>query len=159
MSEAATNEPQLQADTVELINAELSDRLVRQSASGVQIDTKTVVLVGYVAAASSFLASRPSQPVLTCLALAAYAVAAAFGIGAYAVGTYQDVPEPRHLLNEYATWSKTAALAALAATRVEVSEGNMPKHERKGPTRPLWRAGNQHSAHVERPTALRSFRS
>jgi hypothetical protein len=121
----------LQADTIELINTELSDRLVRQSAAGAQIDTKAVVLVGYVVAASSFLATQPSKPALTWLALAAYAVSAAFGIWAYAVGTYQDVPEPRHLLNEYATRTKTSALAALAATRVEVFESNAPKHERK----------------------------
>ena len=131
MSEATINQPPLQADTVELINTEVRDRLARQSSAGAQIDTKAVVLVGYVIAASSFLATRQSQPVLTGLALTAYAVAAAFGISAYAVGTYQDVPEPRHLLNEYATESKIAALAALAATRVEAFESNTLKHERK----------------------------
>lgn len=57
--------------------------------------------VGYAAAASSFLATRHAQPVLAALAYAAYGLAAGFGIWAYAVRLYQDVPEPRQLFNGY----------------------------------------------------------
>jgi hypothetical protein len=136
MSDVTNKRPELQADTLELINSELTGRLTRQAEAGTQIDTKAGLLVGYVAAASAFLATRPSQPVLTWLALGAFAFAAGFGIGAYAVGTYQDVPDPRHLFNEYARKSKPAALAALAARRVRAFESNAPKHRRKAR---LWR--------------------
>jgi hypothetical protein len=131
MSDAVDRKPELQADTLELINMELTALLARQAGDGVQIDTKAAVLIGYIAAASSFLASRHSQPVLTVLAFAAYAAAAGFGIAAYAVGDHQDVPEPRHLFNNYATHPKTAALAALAARRVGAYESNAPRLRRK----------------------------
>jgi hypothetical protein len=131
MSDVTNYKPEPQADTIELINTELTDRLGRQAAAGAQIDTKAVVLVGYVAAAASFLAIQHSQPVLTWLAFAAFAVAAGFGIGAYAVGTYQDVPVPRHLYNNYALRPKSAALTALASERVKAFEYNKPKHQRK----------------------------
>jgi hypothetical protein len=131
MSEQTHHKPELQTDTLELINTELADRLVRQAEAGAKIDTKAALLVGYVAAASSFLATRHAQPLLTGLALAAYAVAAGAGIGAYAVGKYQDVPDPRHLFNKYVHGSKSTALAALAARRVGAFENNAPKHRRK----------------------------
>jgi hypothetical protein len=136
MSDVTNNRPELQADTLELINSELTGRLTRQAEAGTQIDTKAALLVGYVAAASAFLATRPSQPVLTWLALGAFAVAAGFGIGAYAIGTYEDVPNPRRLFNEYARKPKPDALAALAARRVGAFESNAPKHRRKAT---LWR--------------------
>lgn len=123
--------PEMQQDVLELINTEVAGRLTRQSAAGAQIDTKAIVLVGYVVAASSFLATQHPQPVLAGLAYAAYAGAAGSGILAYAVGTYQDVPDPRRLLNTYGTRSKSDTLARLAATRVEAFERNASKHERK----------------------------
>ena len=137
MSDVTNKGPELQADTLELINTELANRLSRQTAARRQVDTKAALLVGYVAAASSFLATRHSQPVLTWLAFAAYAIAAGLGIGAYAVGTYQDVPDPRRLFNQYALQPKSAALAALAARRVKAFESNEPKQRRKAK---LWQA-------------------
>ena len=131
MNDATNQKPELKADTLELINTELTDRLARQAQAGASIDTKAALLVGYVAAAAAFLATRHSQPVLTGLAFAAFAVAAGFGIWAYAVGEYQDVPAPRHLYNSYAGSPKPDALAALAARRVKAFESNAPKHKRK----------------------------
>lgn len=120
-----------QTDTLELINNELTALLARQSEAGAWIDTKAAALVGYVGAASAFLATRHSQPVLTVLAYAAYAAAAGFGISAYAVGAYSDVPNPVQLFNAYAERAKSDALAALAARRVRAFEKNVPKHKRK----------------------------
>jgi hypothetical protein len=131
MSDVTNKRPELQADTLELINSELTDRLARQAEASAQIDTKAALVVGYVAAASAFLAVRHSQPLLTWLALAAFAVAAGFGIGSYAVSAYQEVPDPRRLFNQYAPRPKSDALAALAARRVGAFEGNASRNQRK----------------------------
>lgn len=122
---------QRRAETLELINAEITDSLARQSDSGAKIDTKAIVLVGYAGAASSFLATRHAQPVLAALDYAAYAAAAGFGIWAYAVRLYQDVPTPRNLFNAYVDRNKADVVAALAAARVPAFEGNASKHRRK----------------------------
>jgi hypothetical protein len=131
MSEVTPNELDSQAETLDLINTEISASLARQSGSGTSIDTKAVVLVGYAGAAAAFLATRHAQPVLADLAYIAYAAAASFGIWAAAVRLYQDVPDPRWLFNRYLARSKADVLAALAATRVEVFESNASKHQRK----------------------------
>jgi hypothetical protein len=131
MTDATNQGPELQPDTLELINSELADRLERQAQTSSQIDTKAALLVGYAAAAGTILATHHSQPVLTWLALAALAAAATFGVWAYAVGTYQDVPDPRHLFNVYARGPKSDALAALAARRVRAFESNESRHQRK----------------------------
>src|SRR5258708_10562218 len=73
MSEVTPKEPEPQAETLDLINSEISASLARQSDSGKNIDTKAVVLVGYAVAAAAFLATRHAQPVLAPLAYIAYA--------------------------------------------------------------------------------------
>jgi hypothetical protein len=120
-----------QAETLELINAELAARLDRQANSDAKIDTKAIALAGYVVVAASFLATRHPQPVLAGLAYAAYVVALGFGVLAYAAGSYRDVPSPRRLFNGYAKRPKAQALAALAAERVKAFEANATRHERK----------------------------
>jgi hypothetical protein len=130
MSEG-TPETHLQMETLELINDEITASLARQSDSGSKVDTKAVVLVGYAGAAASFLATRHAQPVLAGLAYAAYAAAAGFGIWAYTVRLYRDVPAPRSLFAGYFDRSKAETLAALAATRVSAFEDNAPKYRHK----------------------------
>lgn len=127
----ASNDSELDIDTLELINTEIADSSGRQVDSGTSIDTKSIVLVGYAIAASSFLATHRAQPVLALLAYLAYAAAVGFGISAYAVRLYLDVPTPRHLFYSYLERSKADTLAALAATRVEVFEKNAAKQKRK----------------------------
>jgi len=119
------------AETLELINTEVTASLERQFESGAQIDNKAIILVGYAAVASSFLATRHAQPVLGGLAYAAYGMAAGFVIWAYAVRLYQDVPESRRLFNSYLTHPKAQVLATLAASRVEAFENNARKQSRK----------------------------
>src|SRR5260221_4935741 len=131
MSEVTPKEPEPQAETLDLISSEISPSLARQSDSGKTIDTKAVILVGYAVAAAAFLATRHAQPVLAALAYIAYAAAGSFGIWAYAIRLYQDVPDPRKLFNGYLERPKAEALAALAATRVEAFEDNTPKYRRK----------------------------
>ncbi len=131
MNHVIPDEPEDHAEVLELINAEVSASLARQSDSAARVDTKAVVLVGYAGAASSFLATRHAQPVLATFAYVAYGMAAAFGIWAYGLRSYQQVPDPRWLLNEYWTRPKAQALAALAAERVAAFEGNAWRHWRK----------------------------
>ncbi len=131
MSDVTPEQLKGQTETLELINSEVTASLARQSDSGSKIDTKAVALVGYAGAASSFLATRHAQPALAVLAYAAFAAAAGFGVSAYAVRLYQNVPEPRHLFTGYMARSKAETLAALAATRVEAFESNIPSYARK----------------------------
>ncbi len=131
MNDVTSDDLQRHAETLELINTEVTASLARQSDAGSSIDTKAVILIGYAGAASSFLTTRHAAPVLAALAYAAYGMAAGFGIWAYAVRLYQDVPEPRQLFNDYHARPKAQVLAALAATRVEAFESNDRKHSRK----------------------------
>ena len=124
-------------ETLELINAELTARLGRQADSSARIYTKAIAVAGYVVIAASFLATQHPQPVLAGLAYAAYLVALGLCVFAYAVGPYQDVPDPRRLFNSYAVRPKPATLAALAASRVKAFEANAGRHQRKAR---LWRA-------------------
>jgi hypothetical protein len=124
------------AETLELINAELTARLDRQADSSARIDTKAVVLAGYVVAAASFLATQHPQPVLASLAYAAYIITFGLNVFAYAVGTYRDVPDPRRLLNSYARRPRSQVLGALAAERVKAFDANAHRHKRKAW---LWR--------------------
>jgi hypothetical protein len=62
MSEATPAQAPLRDDTLELINTEVTASLARLSDSGTSIDTKAAILVGYAAAAASFLATRRAEP-------------------------------------------------------------------------------------------------
>lgn len=129
MSEATSE--QAQVETLELINAEIAARLARQAESGSKIDTKAVALVGYAGAGAAFLAARPGQHILAALAYIAFAAAIGFGVWAYAVYSYQDVPDPRSFFNMYFQQSKAEALVDLAATRAEAFELNAGRYRRK----------------------------
>jgi len=125
------------AETLELINVELTARLDRQADSDAKIDTKAVTLIGYTVVAASFLATRHPQAILAGFAYGLDAIAVGLSLWAYALARHQDVPSPRVLFNRYAARSKPAALAALAAERVRAFEANARRHERKSR---LWRA-------------------
>jgi len=131
MEKVTPDQPEDHADMLELINAEVSSSLARQADSAARVDTKAVLLVGYAGAAASFLASRHAQSVLATFAYIAYGMAAGFGIWAYGLRSYRQVPEPRSLYDEYWTRPKAHALAALAAERVVAFEGNAQKHWQK----------------------------
>jgi hypothetical protein len=127
-----TEEHEGQADTLELINNEMSARLARQLDAGAKVDTKAAVVAGFAATATQFLAIRHDYRLIPAiLAFAAYAVAFLAGVWALAVTTYEDVPEPRALVDRYAERPKVTALASLASTRVRAFEKNRTKHTHK----------------------------
>lgn len=125
------------SDTLELINSELVARLDRQTDSSAKIDTKAIVLAGYVVAAVSFFVTQHPQAVLASLAYAAYVLTFSLNVCAFAVGSARDVPDPRRLLNGYGMRTKAEALGALAAERVKAFEANAYRHRRKAR---LWQA-------------------
>jgi Ca2+/Na+ antiporter len=131
MGDVQSKKIDAQVETLEVINAEIIDSLARQSESSARIDSKAVILVGYVAVVSSFLATHHAETILAICAYGAYALAAVFGIWAYAVSSHDDAPDPRKLFNGYMMRSKADTLAAVAATRVIIFERNAPKHKRK----------------------------
>ncbi|MGK5499930.1 hypothetical protein [Streptomyces sp. URMC 125] len=119
-----------QEATLELINAEIAARMVRQAESGAKVDTKAIFLVGFAATATQFLASRSFEPYTGIAAFAAYAVAVGFGISIFNLAEYEDI-EPRKVLDDCGRSSKGVALMALAATRVGMFEKNGKVHTRK----------------------------
>jgi hypothetical protein len=121
-----------QADTLDLINTELSGRLTRQAASGSQVDTKAALLAGVAAAATQFLATRKDPDLFFAVpAYMAYAGALLAAVAAYALARYEDVPDPRGLVRLCVDRTKVETLAHLVAARVEVYEANCKKHRRK----------------------------
>lgn len=123
--------PKPHPETLALINAEIAAALTRASDSSSRIDNKAIVLVGYAAAAASFLATRHPQPILAATAYIAYALAAALGIWAYAVQTYTDAPDPDALFTLYWDQPQADVLAALAATRAQAFKANTRKRAQK----------------------------
>lgn len=120
-----------QIPTFTLINSEIAGRMARQATASSQVDTKAALLAGLAAAATQFLASRTSaHPILSAAAFIAYAIAFCAAVGAYAIARYQDVPEPRVLVN-FTDKDEAETLANLIATRVRAFESNRHKHRRK----------------------------
>jgi hypothetical protein len=125
------------ADNLELINSELAGRLDRLGDSGTKVDTKVVFLLGFIATAVQFLASRSPAPVLGGLAYAAYAAAFGLGVPALALTYYRDL-DPRTLLDEYASRRRGETLLDLCALRVNAYEANLERHRHK--SRWWWRS-------------------
>jgi hypothetical protein len=120
-----------QVQTLELINNEMAARLARQSDSIGKVDTKAVVVVGFVATAAQFLAAHKPQPILAGIAFAAYAVALVAGVLAFRVAEYKDLEADR-LLEDNARRTKAQALMQLAATRSGIFVENRAQLNRKG---------------------------
>jgi hypothetical protein len=97
MNEAAPDQLERHAETLELINTEVTASLARQFSSAQSIDTKAITVVGYAGAAAAFLATRHAEAILAAFAYVAYGLSAVFGMWAFALRTYTDVP-PRGLL-------------------------------------------------------------
>lgn len=131
MNEAAPDQLERHAETLELINTEVTASLTRQFSSAQSIDTKAITVVGYAGAAAAFLATRHAEAILAAFAYAAYGLSAVFGMWTFALRTYTDVPRPRDLFNGYWTRPKARVLAALAATRVKAFESNIKEEQRK----------------------------
>lgn len=118
-------------ETLELINAELTDRMKRQAESGGRVDTKATFLVGIVTLAVPFVSGRPTASAFAIAAYCAYAVAFGMAVAAAAPVRFLDTPGPRTLLNQSANTSRSKALALLIAARIKAIEFNTNKHRRK----------------------------
>lgn len=120
-----------QADTLDLINKEIADRLGRLATSGNQLDTKSALLAGVAATATQFLATRPGpQPLLATLAFIAFGGAFLLALSAYAATRHHDVPEPEALLS-FTDKTRAEVLARLVATRAAAFGNNQRRHRRK----------------------------
>jgi hypothetical protein len=119
------------AETLEMVNAELTERHTRQAASNASLETRSLLLAGFAAVAGPVLAARNAQPGLQWTALGGYAVSLAAGVATLAVGSLRDAPPARTLVEDYGRQPKAQALARLAAARVAVLQENSARQRRK----------------------------
>jgi hypothetical protein len=119
------------AETLELVNLELAERHGRQAATSASIETRSVLLVGFVVIAAQFLATRHAQPVLQRTALAGYAVSFIAGVAALAVSSPAAMPSAFTLVEDYARRPKAQVLAQLIAARVAALRENSGRQRRK----------------------------
>jgi hypothetical protein len=119
------------AETLELVNLELAERHARQAASSASIETRSVLLAGFVAIAAQFLATQHTQPVLQAGALTAYTVSFVGGVAVLAVSSPGEALPASALVEDHARRPKAEVLAALAAARVAALEANAGRKRRK----------------------------
>jgi hypothetical protein len=117
------------ADTLAMINTEIADRISRQSDALDKIDNKAVLVVGYVLAVVSFLATRPVQPILAAFAYSAFAVAAIAGLVSLAIRPYLDT-NPIQLIS-YAKRSPAEILPTGIASQAKVLRFNSGRQRTK----------------------------
>jgi len=126
------DQEQDQADTLELINAEVTASLTQQADESAKLETKAITLVGYIGVLSAFLATRQASPDLAAGAYTAYAIAALLNITVFMWGPgLRMAATPRTLYDNYSNQSKVKTLAALTAVRVKAFETNREKLLRK----------------------------
>jgi hypothetical protein len=118
-------------ETLELVNLDLAERHARQVASSASIETRSALLVGFVAVAAQILATHPAQPVLQRSALAGYAVSFVVGVAALVVSRPGDAPSARTLVEDYSRRPKAEVLAQLAAARLAALEESSGRQRRK----------------------------
>jgi len=123
------NPDDFDVDTLTMINNEIADRISRQSDSLDKIDNKAVLVVGYVLAVVSFLATRQVQPILATFAYSAYAVAAIAGLASLAIRPYLDT-NPIQLIG-YARRSPADTLPTIIASQAKVLRFNSRKQRTK----------------------------
>jgi hypothetical protein len=119
------------AETLELVNLELAERHARQAASSASIETRSVLLAGFVAIAAQFIATRQAQPVLQAGALTAYTVSFVGGVAVLAVRPPGEALPAGALVEDYARRPKAQLLAALAAARAAALQANAGRQRRK----------------------------
>lgn len=125
-------DPADQAETLDLINAEVTASLTQQADASAKLETKALTLVGYVGVLSAFLATRNAQPVAAGCAYLAYAIAAGLDIAAFMLGPeLRLAASPGKLFDGFLQRSKIETLEALVTTRVKAFDYNQIKLERK----------------------------
>jgi hypothetical protein len=119
------------AETLELINVELAERQARQAAAAAAVEARSLVVVGFAAAAAQFLATRDGQPLLQRAAFAAYAVSALAGLAGLAVRPARSQPTAEALLDGYPREPRDESLARLAAARVAALQESSARQQRR----------------------------
>jgi hypothetical protein len=119
------------AETLELVYLELAERHARQAASSASIETRSVLLAGFVAIAAQFIATRDTQPVLQASALTAYTVSFIGGVAVLAVSSPGEALTASAFVEDHARRPKAQVLAALAAARVAALQANAGRQRRK----------------------------
>lgn len=119
------------AETLELINAELGQRQAGVTAAATAVQARSVLLIGFAAAAAQFLATRAGAPGLQRAAFAGYAVSAACGVAALAVRPAAAAPAADVLVEDLAHQSRAEALARLAAARVALLRADTGRQRRR----------------------------
>jgi len=122
----------------ELMNEELKGRLARVYDSLGRIDTKSALLVGFVAPSLPLvIANRPYWQI-AWIAFIAYAVTFIFGVLALRLRRHPDVPDTDYLLAKFSDAPKIRILQVLVWTRHEAIRQNMMLSKRKAR---FWRIG------------------
>jgi hypothetical protein len=117
--------PADQAETLDLINAEVTASLTQQADASAKLETKALTLVGYVGVLSAFLATRNAQPLAAAGAYAAYAIVAGLNITVFmSAPELRMAASPKALFNNYSERNKTDTLKALVAARVKAFDDN-----------------------------------
>lgn len=130
--EAADEDEQEDGEALELVNHELAQRHARQAADSSSLETRAVLLAGFVALAAQFLATRDAQPVLRATALTAYAVSFLGSVAVLAVRSSSgEVLAAGALVEDHARRPKTHLLAALAAARAAALQADAGRQRRR----------------------------
>lgn len=93
-----------------LVNEEVTARAQRLDANTARLDTKATTLLGFVLAASTFLATQPIGGWWKVLPYVLFVLAAIFGVQSMRPRLFKDAPEPDLLLARIAPRSEVAAL-------------------------------------------------
>jgi hypothetical protein len=124
--------PADQAETLDLVNAEVTASLAQQADASAKLETKALTLVGYVGVLSAFLATRQAQPYVAGAAYIAYAIAAVLDIKVFMSGPeLRMAASPRDLFKDYLERNKSDTLKVLVAARVKAFDDNQKRLQRK----------------------------
>jgi hypothetical protein len=121
-------------DTWKLINTELAARLTRQDASVSRVEAKAILVVGFAATATQFLATRspfktPWSTLFAIIAIASYVLAFAVGVWSMRVAKFADLDGPN--LVGLSEQTEQEVLLQLIGTRGAIFEKNAKAAERK----------------------------
>jgi len=107
----------LMADTLELANDVIRERLELQRTAIERIETKATLLLGFAAAGIQVLLLRGVHGVPGAVAITAFALSMATGLGCVAVYEHHYPPEPGRIVDAYLAVSRAHLLDVLVRTR------------------------------------------
>ncbi len=117
--------------TLRLIHDEIVARASRLDASTARLDTKATMLLGFVLASATFLASQQTGYWWKVPPFLLFTVAAYFGLQSMRPREFKDAPEPEPLVKYVTDRKEEAALVLLIAAKVQAFNKNRATHEGK----------------------------